>query len=160
MVVYYNIHRSGQDKLVAIHPSEGALWQDHPLALLEIGDLTSLQRQTFAQFRDYLLSPEAQQLVLHNGYRPADLGIPLDGPDSPLTAENGVDPSEPETSLQVPTADVIQVVHDVWWYTKRHTNVYLVVDTPVACGAKNWPRPGRPCESSWIRSKVIKNVWA
>jgi Ca-activated chloride channel family protein len=24
---------------------------------------------------------------------------------------------------------VVQVVQDVWWYTKRHTNVYLVVDT-------------------------------
>jgi Ca-activated chloride channel family protein len=129
MVVYYNLHRSGQDKLVAIHPVEGALWEDHPLALLETSDLTPLQRQTFAQFREYLLSPEAQNLVLRHGYRPADLGIPLDGPGSPLTAGNGVDPSEPKTSLQVPNANVIQVVRDVWWYTKRHTNVYLVVDT-------------------------------
>jgi Ca-activated chloride channel homolog len=24
---------------------------------------------------------------------------------------------------------VVKVVRDVWWYTKRHTNVYLVVDT-------------------------------
>jgi Ca-activated chloride channel family protein len=129
MVTHYNTHRSGQDKLVAIHPAEGALWEDHPLALLETGDLTPLQRQTFAQFRDYLLTPEAQSLVLRHGYRPADLNIPLDGPGSPLTAENGVDPSEPKTSLQVPNANVIQVVRDVWWYTKRHTNVYLVVDT-------------------------------
>jgi Ca-activated chloride channel family protein len=29
----------------------------------------------------------------------------------------------------VPSASVIEVVRDVWWYTKRHTNVYLVVDT-------------------------------
>jgi Ca-activated chloride channel family protein len=40
-----------------------------------------------------------------------------------------VDPAEPKTSLQVPNASVIRVVRDVWWYTKRHTNVYLVVDT-------------------------------
>ncbi|HOG47885.1 MAG TPA: vWA domain-containing protein, partial [Anaerolineae bacterium] len=26
-------------------------------------------------------------------------------------------------------AGVLRVVQDVWWYTKRHTNVYLVVDT-------------------------------
>jgi len=55
--------------------------------------------------------------------------LPLDSADSPLTAANGVDPSEPKTSLQVPNAKVIKVVRDVWWYTKRHTNVYLVVDT-------------------------------
>jgi Ca-activated chloride channel family protein len=29
----------------------------------------------------------------------------------------------------VPSAQVVGVVRDVWWYTKRHTNVYLVVDT-------------------------------
>jgi Ca-activated chloride channel family protein len=129
MVVYYNSQRQGGERLVALYPVEGTLWEDHPLALLEIGDLTPLQRQTFAQFRDYLLSPESQQLVLDHGYRPADLSTPLDSPESPLTEANGVDPGEPKTTLQVPNASVIEVVRDVWWYTKRHTNVYLVVDT-------------------------------
>jgi Ca-activated chloride channel family protein len=128
MVTYFNTHRTGQDKLVALYPVEGALWEDHPLALLETSELTSQQRQAFARFRDFLLSPEAQQLILRHGYRPADLTMPLDSPDSPLTVANGVDPAEPKTSLQVPNASVIRVVRDVWWYTKRHTNVYLVVD--------------------------------
>ena len=129
MVVDYNQRRGGQEALVALYPVEGTLWEDHPLALLETGNLTPLQRQTFAEFRDYLLSPEAQQVVLRFGYRPADLATPLDSADSPLTAANGVDASEPKTTLQVPNASVIKVVRDVWWYTKRHTNVYLVVDT-------------------------------
>jgi Ca-activated chloride channel family protein len=129
MVTYYNQKRAGQERLVALYPAEGTLWEDHPLALLETGELTPLQRQTFAQFRDYLLSPESQQLILSHGYRPADLSIPLDAPASPLTTENGVDAAEPKTLLQVPNAGVIGVVRDVWWYTKRHTNVYLVVDS-------------------------------
>jgi Ca-activated chloride channel family protein len=129
MVVHFNTQRQGQPRLVAIYPVEGTLWQDHPLALLETGELTPLQRQVFAAFRDFLLSPESQQLVLSYGYRPADLSTPLDGPESPLTTENGVDWTEPKTTLQVPNASVIAVVRDVWWYTKRHTNVYLVVDT-------------------------------
>jgi Ca-activated chloride channel family protein len=29
----------------------------------------------------------------------------------------------------MPAPSVVQVVRDVWWLTKRHTNVYLVVDT-------------------------------
>ena len=129
MVVDYNQRRQGQEALVALYPVEGTLWEDHPLALLETGDLTSLQRQTFAEFRDYLLSPQAQQVVLQYGYRPADLATSLDSAESPLTAANGVDAAEPKTTLQVPNANVIKVVRDVWWYTKRHTNVYLVVDS-------------------------------
>jgi Ca-activated chloride channel family protein len=129
MVVYYNSHRQGGDRLVALYPVEGTLWEDHPLALLEINDLTPLQRQTFAQLRDFLLSPESQRFVLEHGYRPADLSTPLDGPESPLTDANGVNPGEPKTTLQIPNPSVIEVVRDVWWYTKRHTNVYLVVDT-------------------------------
>ncbi len=130
MVVYFNTRRSsGQERLVALYPAEGAMWEDHPLALLETANLTTYQRQVFARFRDYLLSSEAQNIILRHGYRPADYSIPLVGPDSPLTAENGVDPTEPETALQVPNASVIKVVRDVWWYTKRHTNVYLVADT-------------------------------
>ncbi len=129
MVVFFNTYRDEQERLVAVYPAEGALWEDHPLALLEIDALTTYHRQVFAEFRDYLLSPEAQQLMLRHGYRPADLSIPLDGPDSPLTAENGVNPDEPKTALQVPNASVVKVVREVWWYTKRHTNVYLVVDT-------------------------------
>lgn len=128
MVVYFNQQRQGQERLVALYPAEGAMWQDHPLALLETTGLTSYQRQVFAKFRDYLLSSEAQQLILSRGFRPADYSIALDGAGSPLTAENGVDPSQPKTTLQVPSAGVIQVVHDVWWYTKRHTNVYLIAD--------------------------------
>jgi len=129
MVVYFNSRRQGQELLVALYPVEGTLWEDHPLALLETGELTPLQRQTFARFRDYLLSPETQELILQHGYRPANLSTPLDGPESPLTVANGVDPGEPKTTLQVPNAGVIKVVRDVWWYTKRHTNVYLVADT-------------------------------
>ena len=67
--------------------------------------------------------------MLRHGYRPADLTIPLTGQGSPLTPANGVDPAQPQTVLQMPSAAVVDVVRDVWWYTKRHTNVFLVVDT-------------------------------
>jgi Ca-activated chloride channel family protein len=128
MVIYFNQQRQGQERLVALYPAEGTLWQDHPLALLETAGLTSYQRQAFARFRDYLLSSEAQQIILGHGYRPADYNTPLDSPQSPITSANGVNPAEPKTTLQVPGASVIAVVRDVWWYTKRHANVYLIAD--------------------------------
>ncbi|MGQ9569142.1 MAG: VWA domain-containing protein [Anaerolineae bacterium] len=126
MVIRYNRERKGGPRLVAIYPQEGTLWEDHPMVLLEHPDLTAAQRETFEQWRQFLLSTEAQQLVLQNGYRPADLSIPL---DSPIHPDYGADPTQPQTTLQVPGREVIAVVRDAWWYTKRHTNVYLVVDT-------------------------------
>jgi len=128
LVVHAN-QKLGGRRLVAVYPKEGTLWEDHPLALLETPNLTSKQRQAFSAFRDFLLAPKQQRLILQYGYRPADLNIPLDSPESPLHPSNGVDPAQPQTTLQVPSPGIIEVVRNVWWYTKRHTNVYLVVDT-------------------------------
>jgi len=128
LVVQFNLGKP-RERLVAIYPAEGTLWADHPLALLERPEPTANQRRTFQAFREFLLSPEVQKQVLAAGYRPADLSIPLDAPDSPLTAANGVDPAQPHTTLQVPGPAVVDVVRNVWWYTKRHTNVFLIVDT-------------------------------
>ena len=129
LVIYFNSQASAPGRLVAIYPVEGSLWEDHPLALLETPELTDEQRVVFGHFRDYVTSQEAQMLILSYGYRPADLSIPLDDPASPIKPENGVNPAQPQTTLQVPSPAVVEVVKDAWWYTKRHTNVYLVVDT-------------------------------
>ncbi len=115
--------------LVAIYPNEGSLWQDHPLALLEANTLSDMNRETFRAFANYLASPEAQQLILAKGYRPADLSIKIDGANSPINAQNGADPTKPQTSLQVPSAAVLDVVRESWLANKRRTNVMLVVDT-------------------------------
>ncbi len=123
------VYGKASAKLVALYPAEGTLWADHPLALLETSGLTSNQRRTFQALREYLVSAEAQTQILRAGYRPADLSIPLDSPGSPLTAANGVDPSQPQTTLQLPSSDVVQAVQNVWALTKRKTNVILVVDT-------------------------------
>jgi len=116
-------------QLVAIYPNEGSLWQDHPLALLESAGLSDLNRETFSAFASYITSPEAQQAILAKGYRPADLNIKIDGANSPINANNGADPTQPQTSLQVPAATVLDVVRESWLANKRRTNVMLVVDT-------------------------------
>ncbi len=114
-------------RLVAIYPSEGTLWADHPLALLETAGVTDNQRQTWRALRDFVQSPEAQRIVLESGFRPADLSVSL--ANSPIAPSNGVDPSQPQTTLQVPGPAVVDVVQNVWQYTKRKANVFLVVDT-------------------------------
>ncbi|MBN1639835.1 MAG: VWA domain-containing protein [Anaerolineae bacterium] len=127
LVIYYNTSTTG-DRLVAIYPVEGTLWEDHPIALLELDTLTDQQRNTYNRLVEYLKAPERQTQILASGFRPTDLSIPLAGAGSPFSAENGVDPTQPKTALQMPAPSVVEVVRDVWWYTKRHTNVYLVVD--------------------------------
>ena len=68
-------------------------------------------------------------MILSKGYRPADLTIKLDGPSSPITLANGADPSQPQTALQVPGSQVLDIVRESWLAYKRRTNVMLVVDT-------------------------------
>lgn len=123
------------ERLVAIYPAEGALWTDHPLALLELGapsdDLavTDNQRLTYQAFATYLLDEAAQQVLLTAGYRPADLSIDLGSGESPFANTDAVDWRQPQTTLQMPPPAVVEVVQNSWYYTKRPTNVYLVVDT-------------------------------
>ena len=126
LLVQYN--REHGQQLVAIYPIEGTLWEDHPLALLEHPERTDEERQAFGLLKAFLLASDTQQLILSYGYRPTDLSIRLDGPDSPITSENGADPAQPYTTLQVPSPSVIDVVRNAWQYTKRRTNIFLVVD--------------------------------
>jgi Ca-activated chloride channel family protein len=136
VVVAWNQSQQGE-RLVAIYPAEGTLWADHPLALLELGGpgdtgaaaVTDNQRRTFQAFAQFLTSPDVQRQLLAAGYRPADLSISLDDPGSPFANTDAVDWSQPRTTLQIPPATVVDVVQNVWWYTKRPTDVYLVVDT-------------------------------
>jgi Ca-activated chloride channel homolog len=134
VVINWNAQQPGE-RLVAIYPAEGSLWTDHPLALLELGDLpedlpvTDNQRLTYSAFADFLISADVQQRILASGYRPTDLSIPLDSPGSPFASDDAVNWREPQTTLQIPSPSVIDVVRDAWRYTKRPTNVYLVVDT-------------------------------
>jgi len=134
VVIEWNRTHPGE-RLIAIYPAEGTLWTDHPLALLELGasaaelSVTDNQRLTYRAFAEFLTGRESQLALLAAGYRPADLDIPLDGPDSPFAGADAVDWREPQTTLQMPPPSVINVVLDAWRYTKRPTNVYLVVDT-------------------------------
>jgi Ca-activated chloride channel homolog len=137
-IIHWNQSNQG-DRLVAIYPAEGTLWTDHPLALLELGNQDSLavtdnQRRTYQAFTQYLTGDDAQMSLLAVGYRPANLAIALDQPGSPfntddIAGEPAIDWRQPQTTLQIPSPAVVQVVQNVWWYTKRPANIYLVVDT-------------------------------
>ncbi|MGD8998065.1 MAG: VWA domain-containing protein [Anaerolineae bacterium] len=144
VVVRWNQSHAGE-RLVAIYPAEGTLWADHPLALLVLGGsdetaVTDNQSRAFHAFAEFLTGSEVQTRLLAAGYRPADLSVALDAPGSPFAASDAVDWRQPQTTLQIPSASVVEVVQNVWWYIKRPTNVYLVVDTSGSMGGNKLAR--------------------
>lgn len=126
LLISYNIAHPGS--LVAIYPVEGTLWADHPLALLETPELSDDQRLAYNLLKEYLLSSEAQEYILSQGFRPADLSLKLNSAASVISGVNGVDPEKPYTTLQMPSAVVIEVIRNAWAYTKRPANIFLVAD--------------------------------
>ena len=126
-VVYFN-RNSEEDKLVAIYPEEGTFWMDHPLVLLNGPWVTQGQQRAFREFATLVTRPEQQRLVLQEGYRPADLGVSLQGEGSLIRPEFGADPSEPKTLLKVPSAGVLEDIREAWRLGKKPANIYLVVD--------------------------------
>ncbi|MCB0149095.1 MAG: substrate-binding domain-containing protein, partial [Caldilineaceae bacterium] len=103
VVLDWNRQNPGE-RLIALYPAEGTLWTDHPLALLELGQgegepaVTKNQQRTYQAFSEFITGADAQQRLLAAGYRPADLSITLDSPDSPFANNDAVDWREPQTT--------------------------------------------------------------
>ena len=126
--------RLPEGELVAIYPKEGTLWADYPLALLELDGrtgpaLTRNQRRTYRAFASFLLEEESQFAFLQAGFRPVDLSIDLMAAPSPFAGSRAVNPLLPQTLLPLPPAQVMEMVLDIWRYTKRPANIVLIVDT-------------------------------
>ena len=91
--------------------------------------MTENQRLTHRAFTNSCRAPRRRRRCWTQAIRPADLSIALDSPGSPFAGTDAVDWRQPQTTLQMPSTEVVDVVRDYWYYTKRPTNVYLVVDT-------------------------------
>lgn len=117
--------RSQQLPVVAIYPKEGTFWSDHPYAILDAPWVTEEQTEAAELFQAYLLSEEQQRRALEFGFRPADPSIAL---SSPLDTDHGVDPSQPQTVLEVPEADVLVEVWDLWRDVKKPVDLVVVMD--------------------------------
>jgi Ca-activated chloride channel family protein len=112
--------------VVAIYPQEGSFWSDHPFAILNGSWMDEELTAAAELYRDYLLAAPQQEKALQYGFRPADPGIPITEPISP---QNGVDPNEPQTLLDVPPAEVTQAVRELWEENKKRVEVQVVLDT-------------------------------
>lgn len=117
---------SSQIPVVAIYPKEGTFWSNHPYAILNAPWVTAEQREAAEMFEKFLLDKPQQLRAIELGFRPADYSIPL---TFPLDASHGVDVSQPKTILEVPDANVIQGVQELWQKTKKPVDLVVLVDT-------------------------------
>ncbi len=111
--------------VVALYPKEGTFWSDHPFAILNAPWVDPEQRAAAAVFRDFLLARPQQELALQLGFRPSDPNIAI---GAPIDSAHGVDPTQPQTLLEVPSTDVISAVRDSWGQNKKRVDVMAVLD--------------------------------
>jgi Ca-activated chloride channel family protein len=112
--------------VVAIYPKEGTFWSDHPVGIVERDWVTPVHRAAAKTYIQYLLARPQQEKALTYGFRPASVDVAVGAPIDPA---HGVDPAEPKTTLEVPSAPVIDDILSLWRQKKKGAEVVLVLDT-------------------------------
>jgi Ca-activated chloride channel family protein len=117
--------------LVAIYPEEGTLYSDNPFFILNAEWVDDTQRTGAEAFTEYVQRPENQERVLEFGFRPGNPEVAI---GAPITAENGVDPEQPQTTLQVPEPPVMVEALERWAAQRKAARVLLVIDVSGSMG--------------------------
>jgi Ca-activated chloride channel homolog len=112
--------------VVAIYPKEGTFWSDHPIGIVNRDWVTPAHQEAAQTYIKYLLARPQQERAVTYGFRPGAVDMPL---ASPIETAHGVDPKEPKTTLEVPSAEVIKGVLDIWQENKKNADIVLVLDT-------------------------------
>jgi Ca-activated chloride channel family protein len=125
--------------LVAIYPEDGTLFSDNPFIVLDAEWVSDEEKEAAARFEDYVRRPEAQRRVLEAGFRPGNTAVDVGAPISP---ENGVDPDEPRTTLEVPEPEVLIQALDRWGQQRKSARVLLLIDVSGSMGEVADPDTG------------------
>jgi Ca-activated chloride channel family protein len=111
--------------LVALYPTEGTFWSDHPYAILDADWVDDEHRRAAEAFLAFLKARPQQERALALGFRPAD---PAVATTAPIDAAHGVDPKQPQTLLEVPDAATLSQLLAMWRGVKRPADVILLFD--------------------------------
>ena len=112
--------------VVAIYPKEGTFWSDHPIGIVERDWVTPEQREAAKTYIQYLLAKPQQERAITYGFGPGSVDVPL---AAPIDTAHGVNPAEPKTTLEVPSAPVMNAILNLWSQKKKAADVVLVLDT-------------------------------
>ena len=120
--------------IVAVYPTEGTFWSDHPYSILDADWVGADERDAAEAFLRFLKGRAAQQRALQLGFRPADPSIAVGAPVDPA---HGVDAKQPQTLLEVPDGSTIDKLLAVWRdRAKRLSDVIVVFDTSGSMNGK------------------------
>jgi Ca-activated chloride channel homolog len=123
--------RPPREPLVAIYPREGTLFSDNPLLEITADWVSPEQLDGARQFAEFVQPPEVQRQVLEFGFRPGNPDVAIADPISP---DNGVDPDQPQTLLEVPQPSVMVELLDRWDQQRKRGRVMLVLDVSGSMG--------------------------
>lgn len=131
-VIYENLvveanaaERKPSFPLVCIYPREGTYWSDHPTGIVERPWVGPAERKACRMYLDFLLAAPQQRRALAFGFRPADPAIAV---AAPIDAAHGADAAEPATTLETPSADLIDGAIALWRGAKKPAHVVLAID--------------------------------
>jgi Ca-activated chloride channel family protein len=113
-------------KLVGIYPKEGTFITDHPFVIPDADWVTPAKRAAAQVFRDFLLGAPQQQKALALGFRPSPQSHMAIG--APLDSAHGVDPSQPQSGLGIPSAATNACLLSLWGEQRRRVDVTLLFD--------------------------------
>ena len=126
--------------LVAIYPKEGTLFSDNPLFVLDADWVDDTEREGAELFQEFVQEPDNQERVLEFGFRPGNPDVAI---GDPITADNGVDPDQPQTLLEVPEPPVMIELLDRWDEQRKPARVVMVIDVSGLDGRPRGRRPDR-----------------
>jgi Ca-activated chloride channel family protein len=125
--------------LVAIYPKEGTLFSDNPLIVLDAPWVSTTEAAAARKFASFVTEVKNQRRVLKFGFRPGNPAVAI---GKPITAANGLDAAQPQTTLEVPKPPVLAGVIDEWNQVRKKARVMLVVDVSGSMGDEGDPRTG------------------
>jgi Ca-activated chloride channel family protein len=117
--------------LVAVYPKDGTLFSDNPFIILDADWVSDEEREGARRFEEYVRRPEAQRRVLEAGFRPGNPAVDV---GAPISRENGVDPEQPTTTLEVPEPEVLIEALDRWGEQRKSARVLLLIDVSGSMG--------------------------
>jgi Ca-activated chloride channel homolog len=117
------------ERLVALHPSDGTLRLDHPFIVLS--NASEDEAAAARDFREFLQEPEQQQRFIDAGFRT------LDHPERPtaLLAQTLDIPADQQLSfITPPSAGLVKKMVTSWDAQRRKARVLLVLDVSGSMG--------------------------
>ncbi len=115
----------GKEPIVAIYPSEGTFWSDHPVGVVDAWWMDDEHREAADIYIQYLRQKPQQVVAMEYGFRPGVESVAL---TARFSKKFGVSPDEPKKVMEVPDLPVIAEILNLWRQIKKKSNVVLAID--------------------------------